>query len=247
VVPLSRIEYPTGRGVLVLEFGPPLSVADSSGVWERRQSGFFAGIDDGASLTEFAGAQAGVQVNLTLKGAHAFLATPMHEVARRVMGLRELGVTPSLAERLAEARNWSARFGVVVEFLQLRLGRSPPLSDLVSWAASRIDASGGAVRIDELAKELGYSRKHLHACFLREVGLSPKRYAEVMRFDGLRRRLLANGTTGLADLAAELGYADQAHMTRDARRFSSMSPTTLQKALRDPLACAVHALSPRGR
>jgi AraC-like DNA-binding protein len=184
---------------------------------------------------------------LTLKGAHAFVAAPMHEVARRVMDLRELGVPPSVGERLAEARDWSARFRVVVDFLQLRLGRSPSPSALVSWAASRIDASCGAERIDELARQSGYSRKHLHARFLREVGLSPKRYAEVVRFDGLRQRLLANPTTGLADLAAELGYADQAHMTRDARRFSSMSPATLQKALRDPLACAVHALSPWGR
>jgi len=112
----------------------------------------------------------------------------------------------------------------------------------VLWAASRIDECDGAVRIATLAKELGWSRKHLHACFRRDVGLSPKRYAEVRRFDRLRRRLAANGTT-LVNLAAELGYADQAHLARDARRFSTRTATALQQSLRDPLSLAVDALT----
>ena len=157
--------------------------------------------------------------------------------------LGEDWVSPdATVERLAAPGDWRARFDVVVDLLVRRLGRARPPSDLVLWATARIDARAGAVRIDELARELGYSRKHLHACFLRDVGLGPKRYAEVRRFEHLRRRLQAGGPD-LADLAVELGYADQAHLARDARRFAGMTTTALQRALTDPLASAAHELT----
>ncbi len=240
-VPMRRVEVPTGRAVLILEFGPPLGVADFSGVLRRHRGGFFAGVGDQASLTEVVERQAGVQVNLTPRGARAFVAGPMAEVARQVVGLEDLRLGSNLEERLADAPDWDARFDVVVATLLPRLGRARPPSDLVLSATRRIDACEGAVRIDDLSRELGYSRKHLHASFLRDVGLSPKRYADVRRFDRLRRRLAT--TANFANLAAELGYADHAHLARDARRFSSMTATALQRTLNDPLGSAVQALA----
>ena len=239
---VRRMEVPTGRAVLILEFGPPLGVAASSGALVRHAGGFFAGIDDGPSLTEFARMHAGVQVNLTARGACAFVAAPMHQIARQVVDLPALGAPASLRERLAEARDWPARFAVVADFLEARFSTSRAPSRVVLWALDQIDAHAGAVRIDALANELGYSRKHLHACFLRDVGLSPKRYAELRRFHRLRH-LLMEKRSSLAHIAAEAGYADQAHLAREARRFSAMSTTALHQALEDPISRAIHALA----
>lgn len=236
--PVRRVEVPTGRAVLIFEFGPTMGVG-VGGELRRHVGGFYAGIDDGASVTESAGLQAGVQVNLTPRGAMALAMTSMHEVARQVIGLQDVGVSSTEVDQLHEARDWSGRFDVVAAFLRRRASRARTPSAMSLWAVDRIDASGGLVRIDVLARELGFSRKHLHACFVRDVGLSPKRYAEVRRFDRMRRRLLA-GPTNLADLAASLGYADQAHLARDARRFAQMTTTALQQAQRDPLTQAVH-------
>jgi AraC-like DNA-binding protein len=241
-LPLYRLELPTGRAVLVFELGAPIAVVDSVGEPRRYQGGFFAGIDDAASMTQFEGSQAGVQVNLTVRGAHAFVAAPMHEVARRVVAVGDLEVGRSLSERLAEARGWPERFALLTRFLARRFAASPRVSSVVTWALARIDESPGAVRIDELCRQLGYSRKHLHARFRQEVGLSPKRYADVRRFDHLMLRLRTGGRLRLADLAAASGYADQSHMAREVRRFSGVTALSLHASLQDPLALAVRTL-----
>ncbi len=245
--PLLRLEYPSGRAVLILELGAPVGVraATGEGEWQRFRSGFFVGLDDAASLTAFTGEQAGVQLDLTPRGALAFAGRPLHEVARQVLPVGELGfdgVGASLVEQLAGARSWGERFGLVAGALERRCGEAAAPSETVTWAVARIDAAGGDVRIEALAEELGYSRKHLHQRFLREVGLSPKRYAEVRRFDRVVQRLRAGDHGTLARLAAELGYSDQAHLAREVRRFSSLSASSLAVALRDPLGQALAQL-----
>lgn len=236
-VPVRRLEYPTGRAVVIIEFGAPIAV-DA----RRHRVGFFAGIDDGATMTEFAAAHAGVQLNLTIHGALAFGARPMHELARQVVSLDELDLASSLPEQLAEARTWNERFEQVTRALEKRLLDGRQLSRVTAWALDRIDSSGGRVAIHQLATELGFSRKHLHERFAREVGLSPKRYAEVQRFSRVLTRLRA-GAPSLAHLALDLGYADQSHLARDVRRFSSVTARALSASLNDPIARAVHELS----
>lgn len=245
--PLVRLEYPSGRAVLILEVGAQVGVreAASDGELHRFRSGFFAGIDDAASLTAFSGEQAGVQLDLTPRGALAFAGRPLQEVARQVVPVADLGldgVSSLLVEQLAEAPSWGERFELVARALERRCGEAAAPSETVSWALARVDAAGGAVRIDELADELGYSRKHLHERFLREVGLSPKRYAEVRRFDRVVKRLRAGDHGNLARLAAELGYADQSHLSREVKRFSSLCASALAVALRDPLGQALAQL-----
>lgn len=245
--PLLRLEYPSGRAVLILEVGAPVGVreAASDGELQRFRSGFFAGIDDAASLTAFTGEQAGVQLDLTPRGALAFAGRPLHEVARQVVPVADLGldgVSALLVEQLAEAPSWGERFALVARALERRCGAAPAPSETVTWSVARIDAAGGDVRIEALAAELGYSRKHLHERFLREVGLSPKRYAEVRRFDRVVKRLRAGDRGNLAGLAAELGYSDQAHLSREVRRFSSLSASALAVALEDPMGQALAQL-----
>lgn len=240
---VPRLEYPTGRAVLIFELGDPIEIGPAGGAASRYRAGFFAGIDDAPSLTVFTGAQAGLQLNLTPRGAHALAGRPLRELARQVVGAGELALRASLAEELAEAPDWAARFAIVTRALERRLVDAAPPCDVVTWALGRIDARRGAVRIDELAAELGFSRKHLHERFLRDVGLPPKRYAEVRRFDHVLERLRAGGVPSFARLAAELGYADQSHLARDVRRFSSLSATALATALRDPIGLAIEALT----
>jgi AraC-like DNA-binding protein len=79
--------------------------------------------------------------------------------------------------------------------------------------------------VDETADALGITARHLRRLVLAEVGLPPKRYQEVVR---LRRLVDAiDAGTPLAAAAAGAGYADQAHMARDVRRFCGLTPAHL--------------------
>lgn len=90
-----------------------------------------------------------------------------------------------------------------------------------AWALLR--ATGGRIRIDALADALGCSRRHLVNRFADDVGVSPKAAARLVRFEAARARL---GSVPLARLAAEHGFADQAHLAREFRALGGSPPST---------------------
>lgn len=243
LAPVERLEHPTGRAVLIFELGTPLEVGRSAQETTRFRAGFFAGIDDAPSFTAFQGTQAGIQVNLTPRGAHALTGFDTPDLTRQVVDIGALRLWPGLCDQLADATDWSERFALVLHVLAPRFERAKEQSSVVRWALHRIDASLGAVRIEHLSHELGFSRKHLHDRFIREVGLPPKRYAALRRFDHVVQRLRAGSVESFASLAAEAGYADQSHLAREVRRFSGRSTTELALSLHAPLGQAIEDLT----
>ncbi len=77
-------------------------------------------------------------------------------------------------------------------------------------------------RVDALAGEMGLSPRGLRKRFAVELGLSPKLWLQLGRFDAALRGL--GSAAGLAELAAKNGYADQAHMNGEFRRFCGQAP-----------------------
>src|SRR5690606_17895702 len=140
--------------------------------------GFVAGLDDGPAITEHDGEQAGAPVNLSPPGARARFGLPLAQLSQQGVALPDLlPRRRGVAERLAEAASWTERFAVVERILCQRLAVAPAAAKPVAWALDRIHHSDGRVRVEALASELGYSRKHLGALFHEHVGVSPKRYA----------------------------------------------------------------------
>jgi AraC-like DNA-binding protein len=216
--PMRRLEAPFAGIPMILSLGPSILV---DGV---RHRSFVAGLSDRASVTEYSGEQLGIQVNLTPLGARRLLAMPMEELARRVVAVEDV-VADALAERLHDARDWPARFALLDELLLSRLDAAPPVAPQLQHAWARLSASHGAVEIGALAREVGWSRRHLAARFRSEVGLPPKAVARILRFERVTGTLRANGGSGLADVAYACGYADQAHLNRDFREFAGTTPT----------------------
>jgi AraC-like DNA-binding protein len=225
--PLRRRELPGPQVVLIVEFGTPIRVYESGSEsrFATHPGGFVAGLDDSFSLTEHAGFQSGIQVNLTPLGARALFGVPLRELSRRVVDLTDLlPEQRCLAEELDSSRD---RFRLLARLLAERCSRvaSP---GAVTWARNRLEASGGLLEIGELSHELGYSRKHLAALFEEHVGFAPKRYASLVRFDRVMQSLRARSDVPWVDLALDHGYADQSHLCRDLRRFSGLTPTALR-------------------
>ncbi|MEU7988648.1 helix-turn-helix domain-containing protein [Streptosporangium canum] len=100
-----------------------------------------------------------------------------------------------------------------------------PVDPEVAWAWGRIVVSRGLVRGDELAAELGWSRKRLWSRFRSQIGLPPKRAVKLVRFDHAAHRLVAGQDA--ARVAADSGYADQSHLHRDVVAFTGVTPATV--------------------
>ncbi|WP_211349320.1 helix-turn-helix domain-containing protein [Micromonospora pisi] len=182
------------------------------------------------------GRQSGVQLALSPLGARALLGLPAGELVHVDLDGREvLGpFARELRERLLAGVSWAERFTTLNVLLtrRLEIANGPPgiangPRDEVAWAWRRLRASGGTVPVKELAREVGWSGRHLSQQFRTETGLSPKGAARVVRFDRTRRLLQRQAASGqpptLADLATTCGYYDQAHLAREFREFAGCS------------------------
>jgi AraC-like DNA-binding protein len=131
-----------------------------------------------------------------------------------------------LAERLSEAEDQEARFLLLEALVASAIARGAP-DPLVLAAARRLGFPG--TRVDELAHALGISERQLRRRFHAAVGYGPKTLDRVLRFRRLvsLAQAVSDGEVDLARLAADLGYADQAHMTRDSVRLTGMPPARL--------------------
>ncbi|TWD83516.1 AraC family transcriptional regulator [Kribbella amoyensis] len=171
---------------------------------------------------------AGIQLALTPAGSRALLGVPPGELASTVIDLDLLLGRPAreLTERIRELTSWDERFGLV-ESLLLNAWRDEPVPEPraeLGWAWQRLCETAGGVGVQQLASEVGWSRRHLSERFGQEYGLPPKVVARVLRFGQAVDRLKRRPRTRLADLAADLGYADQAHLTREWHALAGCSP-----------------------
>jgi AraC-like DNA-binding protein len=98
----------------------------------------------------------------------------------------------------------------------------------VAFAWEQMVTSRGQVRIERLAAEIGWSRKRLWSRFGSQIGITPKRAAQLVRFDHAAHRLAAGHSAAL--VAAESGYADQSHLHRDVMAFAGVTPTVMAVA-----------------
>jgi len=98
----------------------------------------------------------------------------------------------------------------------------------VAFAWGQMVASRGRVRVEQLAAEVGWSRKRLWSRFGSQIGLTSKRSARLIRFDHAAHRLAAGHSAAL--VAAESGYADQSHLHRDVMAFAGVTPTAVAVA-----------------
>lgn len=160
-------------------------------------------------------------------GARPFLGFDADGVTETIAHLDEvLGARVlELRERVLECRGIDARLGAIESWLLARGGSSLEPNPLVEYLTSRLFAPAG-VKISDLVEEVGYTQRHVAKLFRRWVGLSPKQYASVRRFNGVVHR--ATHATEIepdwADLALEAGYFDQSHMIHEFKRFSGLTP-----------------------
>jgi AraC-like DNA-binding protein len=192
-----------------------------------RPPAFVMGAHGSSTVLEGDCAPSYLEVVLAPLGAYTLLGLPMEELSGQIVDLVDvLGAAGRrLAEQLRETPSWRRRFALVDRFLLRRLADGPRPAPEVGWVWERLVATGGAVPIGRLAAEVGWSHKHLIARFRQQVGLRPKTAARLVRFDGVWRRLEEGRRGDWGQLAADTGYADQAHLVREFRQFTGTTPT----------------------
>lgn len=149
--------------------------------------------------------------------AAAFLRIPLAEITDARVPLGDIWKGWSDGSLELPPADWIVR--LETELLR-RL--DPDRDRRVDEAVARIAESGGTLRIDPLAREIGISRQHLARQFLHHVGVSPKTFARVMRFRRVTETLPAD--RDWADVAAANGFYDQSHLIAEFRELAGITP-----------------------
>lgn len=168
-------------------------------------------------------------------GAFPLLACPMDRLADSHVGLDQIvGVSHlrMLQEQLAESRGTPNLSRLVQNYLVFRLAHAQEVHPSVIWAADRLLVERGTIPIESVSKEAGTSRRQLERLFHEQIGVGPKRFAALMRFDWALRHL--SSYASCADLAYDAGYADQAHFVRSFRDKAGMTPRQYLRRVASP-------------
>ncbi|WP_296371201.1 MULTISPECIES: helix-turn-helix domain-containing protein [unclassified Pseudonocardia] len=189
-----------------------------------------AGLHDVPDRIAQGEAQTGIQLRLTWRGARALFGTRAGDLAADIVDLDALPgrCAAPLLDRLACAPTWPERFAVLDAELTALAARGRGdrgVRPEVGYAWDRLEETGGNLRIADLAAEVGWSRRHLAEHFRAETGLAPKAAARVMRFERACDRLRSPARPSLAAVAADGGYVDQAHLSRDFRDLAGQTAT----------------------
>jgi len=136
-------------------------------------------------------------------------------------------VSPRLAERierLLAARQLDEALIVLEEWLLARASQVDLQPTLAITAATRLFEARGRGTVAALAEGVGLSVRQLERQFQSQVGMAPKLLARVARFETAQRHIYESADPCFTRLAHDLGYADQAHFTREFRAFAERSP-----------------------
>jgi AraC-like DNA-binding protein len=178
-----------------------------------------------------------VAVRFLPGAARAMFDLPLSELQDGHPALADLwprGDAAALAAALWEhERTTAQRLATIEQALLSRLRtREPARADILARAAVlRVEASGGAVRVETLADSLGVTRQHLASLFRERVGLTAKTFAMVCRFRRAHAALRGQGAAvDWARLAGDCGYYDQSHLIHAFRQFANGTPESFLRA-----------------
>jgi AraC-like DNA-binding protein len=202
---------PDGRPELILNLGTPFETL-RDGAWQAQPRSFLVGQIVAPLLLRATAGSNIIGVRLRPAGATQLLGIPAQELTGRTVPLDELGL-----KQVTELRDPVAIEKALLQRRKLR--KDPMIDEAVRLLSASLDVGAAA-------NYLGVSSRQLERRFQARVGISPKRFARIRRFQRVFPAMETEGA-GWVDAAAECGYYDQAHLIRDFREFAGEPPAAL--------------------
>jgi AraC-like DNA-binding protein len=220
----TRRELPIADGVMIFNLGDPLEIVGGDGRTIRLRAGeaFVAGTHLRPALSRSTGEQAGIHIFLPIESVRRLIGTPLGPMTDQVVALDALLGAPArrLGERLVETPR-EGRAVLLDAALRDRLTEAracPQQAHALHLLRTRADLD-----IMAIARDIGWSRKHLADRVRDAVGIGPRSFRRLLRFHRLTQAI--GNAPDWAGLAHDIGYCDQSHLIREFREFADMTPS----------------------
>ena len=221
------LDCPEGRPDL---HRPPTLVVGARSVYE---------IVDSSDMADLVG------IVFSPGGFTPFASDAAHLFSNQTVALDSIwgNAVPALRDRLRELDSPAARLGLLEHFLRARFVphiQSHPRPPQIQFALRCFAHNPSIAGVAQTARQIGWSERRFSQVFREEVGLAPKVWCRIQRFQQAVRQLHAGTAIHWAELALDCGYYDQSHFANDFRAFSGVDATTYS-ARRTQWANHIHA------
>jgi len=214
--------HPNGGMGLVFNLG---DVFDYEG--QRINAPYFM---DGANTVSrtlhFYGKIDAIGIRFHVGGAYPFFAMPLHELMDNVLILNDIDRRDIcyIHEAIYEAPALHDKIAIIESWLIGRMTHSDRVTQDVMHSLQLIQNDSGRVNIKAIADTIYLSQRQLERLFKIQVGITPKRYARLLRVDHARNLLKNTRTEFIADIGAASGFYDQSHFIREFKAVVGMTP-----------------------
>lgn len=166
-------------------------------------------------------------VNFKIGGALPFLGCIASEAGASHVDLADIWGRQALElhERLSRESGPEDRFRLLEGSLVRQLSRGRRHNPAVRVGVRALGSSGPVSRTREVARQVGLSQRRFITVFKQEIGITPKLFSRVRRFQRALVLIRRSAVPNWPALALECGYCDQSHLIRDFLAFSGFSPT----------------------
>jgi AraC-like DNA-binding protein len=220
---------PTGRVDIVIPLLQDSIVRfDDVGSSDARhfRGAVVSGAHDRFVVRGMGGASSVIGVHFKPGGAAIFFDGALRQFGNQTILLDDVwGATArELRQRLQGALRASQKIRILEGELLSRLLRARPADKMVTWAVRALELNPSTARITAVQRASNCSPQQFIHRFAGTVGITPKRYARVLRFNSLLPRLARVGPRDWANVAAEAGYFDQSHLIHEFRQLAGITP-----------------------
>jgi AraC-like DNA-binding protein len=212
---------------LILNFGNPHKVLDLADFarfdWQR--DGWLAGMQTRVLAIESTSSHM-IGARFKPGGAHAFMPRSPADFADQVAPVERIFGEEilQLRRRLLAAAAPEEKFKLFEEFLAARFAPDEDAYRLVRAAVAELEASRGTRPLAEVSEQLGVSHKHLTQLFTRLVGVRPKQFARMLRFNSVVAALDISQDVDWIAVAHAADFYDQSHFINEFRAFTGLTP-----------------------
>lgn len=212
---LERV-LPTGTVQLVLDLG-----------CARTSSSLFSGPRSTSSIIHRTAQDELLGIHFKPGGAFPFLPLPLRELRNLQIGIEDLWGTAqaeTLLSLLHQAETPEARFSILETWLVVAMRRPLHHHPAVAFAMAELQRSPN-LSTRGIAQKVNLSQRCFIEIFADQVGLTPKLFSRVQRFNQVVGSIAHQSDVDWLELALASGYCDQAHLIHEFQEFSSATPT----------------------
>ena len=222
-LPHERV-FPNGTISLVLHYGPPSKFKKKNEKEYVEPNIVICGQQTSFYDISLSGETGMILVLFQPHGLRAFFNFPINELLNQNLALNHfIKEVPELEDKLLNTYNNRQRIELIEDFFIKRLGINQN-TDRIEHALKIIEVTKGQIRTQHLAQEVCLGIKQFERIFSANVGLSPKKYMSIVRFQNTIRSKQNSKFKNLNQLAAESGYYDQSHFNHEFKQLTGLTP-----------------------